>query len=372
MFDKVNRSLDRIATALERIANTLEASNASLKPVAATDNFPVVAMNAHVPPLMLPMPRYLENSVFTNGGKDCQATCEHRLSFWQNPIVPSVAFCQNDHLRFSNDQPLGVFVDDNASFSDNTPVNETQKIDPLQDFLALHGITIRSTPPEDPADQVINSLSLFLGDHYDSLKRILATIKRNMQQGSSFSESIKNYSQESVSDITQFCKRLHTVAFLEEYKYLKSPQYLIKAKTTTLPKAQQFFSGQWLERFVLQKVQTVVNQLSREMRKELDFSYLLNPQIVLPNGDNFEMDLLFQVNHNFFWIEAKSGEYQPHIAKYAKMSSRLKLDRCHAIMVLADSTPDKSAELLNVFDMTVYSLHQLEEGLIATLRGDLA
>jgi hypothetical protein len=38
------------------------------------------------------------------------------------------------------------------------------------------------------------------------------------------------------------------------------------------------------------------------------------------------------------------------------------------MMVLTDITPDKSENLSNVFGMTVYALHQLEEGLIGALR----
>ena len=80
----------------------------------------------------------------------------------------------------------------------------------------------------------------------------------------------------------------------------------------------------------------------------------------------------FCINNSFFWIEAKSGDYQQHIAKYSKMSDILKLDRHHAIMVLTDITPDRSANLSNLFSMTVYTLYQLEEGIAATLRAELA
>ena len=41
-------------------------------------------------------------------------------------------------------------------------------------------------------------------------------------------------------------------------------------------------------------------------------------------------------------------------------------------MVLIDITPDKSAALSSLFGMTVYALHQMEEGIAATLRAELA
>ena len=193
-----------------------------------------------------------------------------------------------------------------------------------------------------------------------------------MQRGGCINLSIKDDTQKDISDICQFCTRLHEIAFLEQYKYYKSPQYLIKAKTTTLPTAQNFFSGKWLERYVLLVVQDVVNTLGTELGRELDFTYLINPQIVLPNGNDFELDLIFHINGSFYWIEAKTGDYQQHINKYSKISRLFGLDQEHSIMVLTDIPVEKSGALTSLFSMRVYGLQQLRTGLLETVRRDLA
>ncbi len=240
----------------------------------------------------------------------------------------------------------------------------------INEFLNQHSIQIKTVPLEDSADEIINSLSEFLGKNYDGLHELLAKIKRNMQQGDFITLSMKHYTQKDVSNVCQFATRLHEIAFLEQYRYFKSPQYLIRAKTTTLPTAQNFFSGKWLERFVLLTTKNAVNLASQELEQELAFSYLLNPQIVLPNGDDFELDLIFHVNEAFYWIEAKSGDYQQHISKYSKMSRILNLDYRHSIMVLTDIDSSKSDALTSLFTMTVLSLSELEEILIATIKAD--
>lgn len=247
---------------------------------------------------------------------------------------------------------------------------EEDEFDAIEEFLNVRGIKIKTVPPEDAADNVINSLSEFLGKNYDGLRELLAKIKRSMQQGGFITISLKDYAQKDVSNVCQFSTRLHEIAFLEQYKYFKSPQYLIKAKTTTLPTAQNFFSGKWLERFVLLSTQRAVNLVSKELDKELGFSYLLNPQVILPNGDDFELDLIFHVNGSYYWIEAKSGDYQQHISKYSKMSKILGLDTAHSIMVLTDISSDRSVALTSLFSMTVLSLSQLEEVLIETIKAD--
>lgn len=250
-------------------------------------------------------------------------------------------------------------------------IEEIEEDDAIKSFLESKNIKIKFIPPEDAADDIINSLAEFLGNHYDVLKELLSKIKSNMQTGSFFTLAIKDYSQKNVSDICQFCTRLHEIAFLEQYKYIKSPKYLIKAKATTLPVAQNFFSGKWLERYVLQTVQSSVSTVSTELSMDLEFTYLINPQIILPNGKDFELDLIFHVNESFYWIEAKTGDYQQHISKYSKMSKTLGLDYKHSIMVLTDIQPERSDALTSLFSMTVYGLSQLKSGLIETIRKDV-
>ena len=247
----------------------------------------------------------------------------------------------------------------------------TDKEDAIEKFLSSKNIKIKFVPPEDAADDIINSLAEFLGNNYTALTELLAKIKSSMQTGGFITLAIKDYPQKDISAICQFCTLLHEIAFLEEYRYFKSPQFLIRAKTTRLPKAQNFFSGKWLERFVLQTVQKSVNTVSSEIGKKLDFSYLINPQIILPNGNDFELDLIFHVNKSFYWIEAKTSDFQQHINKYSNISKKIELNSQHSIMVLPNIQPEKSSALTSLFSMTVYGLPQLKIGLIDAIRKDL-
>lgn len=47
----------------------------------------------------------------------------------------------------------------------------------------------------------------------------------------------------------------------------------------------------------------------------------------------------------FYWVEAKTGDFQQHISKYSKMSKRIGIDYKHSIMVLTDIQPEKSSAL---------------------------
>lgn len=240
----------------------------------------------------------------------------------------------------------------------------------IENFLLKRNITIKTLPSENLADATINSLSDLLGKNYNGFRELLSKIKQNMQHGTPFQLSIKSYSQVDMSNICQFSQKLYDIAFLKEYRYQKSPVCMIRATPTTIPVAQNFFSGKWLERFVLLTIQRVIQTVSTKLQKKLTFSYVINPQVILPNGDNFEIDILFQVHNSFYWIEAKSGDYQQHIHKYAKMSKILNLDCAHSIMVLTDISEDKTSALTALFSMTVLSISQLENKLLTVLTQD--
>jgi len=242
----------------------------------------------------------------------------------------------------------------------------------LESFLDSKGIGIKVLPPNDAADQIIDSLALYLGERYNALSDLLLKIKRAMQAGAPITHSLKGRSQEDVSSACQFCTRLHEVAFLEEYQYFRSPVYLIKARTTTLPRAQRFFGGQWLERFILQKIKSVHAQIAAEVSGKLDFEYLINPQIVLPNGDDFELDILAAIGSSVYWIEAKSGDYQQHVSKYSRFARLLGLDYAHSLMVLTDVPDHRCDALSSLYSMSVCNLQTIEEKLLEVVRNDTA
>ena len=126
--------------------------------------------------------------------------------------------------------------------SEHELIVEAEPLNPIEEFLNGRGITIRSIPPEDPADSVINSLSLYLGEHYDELQRILGKIKRHMQKGSFFNENIKDNPQQTISVITQFCTNLHNIAFSGAVSILEVTKLSDKSQNNHAASRAKFFS----------------------------------------------------------------------------------------------------------------------------------
>lgn len=232
----------------------------------------------------------------------------------------------------------------------------------LQAFLVSCGITVERVSKQEP-DTSLDRIAEFMGDHYASIKDVLMHIKRNMGAGKPFRLSLKNASQKTLSDTTNLCKRLHDIALLTDRYYEPSPACVLYVTPSMMPKAQNFYSGQWLERFVKIKVILLLK------RRSLNFSFLCNPQVTLPNGDDFELDMIFEAEGEVFWLEAKTGSYQQYIDKYKGIARILGLDRAHAYLILSDdAVTERNVESLSDSSkMTVVRVEKFAEVLADNL-----
>ncbi|WP_353683282.1 hypothetical protein V4D30_05250 [Thermodesulfovibrio sp. 3907-1M] len=229
----------------------------------------------------------------------------------------------------------------------------------IEEFLNSKNIRIKSIKEEEESDEILDKIALFMGDRYSHIKNLYQHIKRDLNKGRSFTLDLRNHKQEEIASITQLCSNLHQIAFLEEYKYYKSPKYTLYAKVNRIPKAINFFTGGWLERYVKSAVIEAIKSISHPI--PVNYSYLKNPQIILPNGDNFELDIIFKIEDEYFWFEAKTGDYQRYIDKYSKVAEILKLDYEHAYMILTDITEAGAKALFSLFKMSVIRIDDFYE-----------
>lgn len=85
----------------------------------------------------------------------------------------------------------------------------------------------------------------------------------------------------------------------------------------------------------------------------MEFTCLLNPQITFPNGDDFELDLLFMIEGQPLWVECKIGDYQAYIAKYSNVRKLLSIPKSRAILVILDIPEELTTNLTYLYDVTV-------------------
>jgi hypothetical protein len=203
-------------------------------------------------------------------------------------------------------------------------------------------------------------MATFLGERFDSLVSLHDQIRRNLSTGSSFTLNLASSSQEEIANSTQLCTWLHRYAFLSSYKY-NSHSKTIYAAPQRVGRVINFFTGGWFERFVFLKVSSLLSQ------NDLEYVHLANPQISLPNGDDFELDLLFLVRDEPLWIECKTGDYQSHVAKYANIRPTLSISEERSILVILGTSDDLASQLTDLYDITVANENNLLPQVAAAL-----
>jgi hypothetical protein len=228
------------------------------------------------------------------------------------------------------------------------------------DWLASRNITVKNYRQQEATDEIFDRMATFLGERFDSLVNLHDQIRRNLSTGSSFTLNLASGSQEEIANSTQLCTWLHRYAFLSSYKY-NSYSKTIYAAPQRVGRVINFFTGGWFERFVFLKVSSLLSQ------NDLEYVHLANPQISLPNGDDFELDLLFLVGDEPLWLECKTGDYQSHVAKYANVRPTLGISEERSILVILGTPDDLASQLTDLYDITVANENTLLPQVAAAL-----
>ena len=237
--------------------------------------------------------------------------------------------------------------------------------DEIINFLENNNFSIVNVPSEGKPTS-LDTISKFIGDKHEYIKDFLKKLKKSLNTGNPIRIYMKDYPEEKITYICQLASNLYSIAFLKEYKYSKSPKYILYADPLREPLVINFINGKWLEDYLVLKIK---ENLDKEGFVEgVDYDYLQNIKIKLPNGNNFELDVLFKINDEIFWFEAKTGDYQQYVHKYSKISNLLGIPQNRAFMLITEITSAGAEAVTSLFNMTVCNLDTWEEKFINSLK----
>lgn len=231
-----------------------------------------------------------------------------------------------------------------SGISVNTSIEAHNSL--ILNWLKIRHINVKECRQSEAADDVFDSLSIFLGEKYESLSRLHDLIRKNLQTESSFSLNLSGKSQEDIANNTKLCLQLKAYAFLSSYYYNSSTK-TIHATPQKMGKFTNFCNGGWFERFVFKKISALLSESG------LQYECLSNPKIVLQNGDAHELDMLFFECEQPLWIECKTGDYQADIKKYSTMQKTILVPKQRAVLIVLGIPDEVSAKLTDLSDITV-------------------
>lgn len=195
------------------------------------------------------------------------------------------------------------------------------------EWLRLRGIAVRHESPPDYDYSALDHLSKLLGEHRKDVRRVFDAIRAALSDKGIIRVDLSRASQEELSYSTQMCTIMRDHALLREYHYAKGRR-LVLGNVLREGYIINYLTGKWFERFVHLKVSALLQAHS------LQADLLVNPKIIFPNGDDFELDLFWTVDSTPLWIECKTGDYSEHVVKYAKVRKSLHVPAERSILVV--------------------------------------
>lgn len=243
---------------------------------------------------------------------------------------------------------------------EETPKVSLRPIDgtPFERFFAARKMPVRGVRnPED--DEMLEFLARFLGRRYAHLHQLYKKIKRSLISGKGFTLKLDPSNPNQLSAMVEFAAALYRRGLLAHYSYKRSPFFLLSLQPASDPRAINFLTGGWLELYVKQTMTALLTELKAS--NSVTYSYLHNVEIGERDRVDFELDLLFKINHEYFWIETKTAEYEPYIPRYAELAKKLSLDKDHAFIVATELTSEDALRLNSIFDLTLVPLGEFRD-----------
>ena len=215
-------------------------------------------------------------------------------------------------------------------------------------FLRQRGFAIRpitGTRQLEPSSDLV-SLAQFMGKNYSLIRSFYLELKTHLSKGTTLVFPFENLSSAAIEATREFGDQLYQAGLLSEMSQNGVPW--LSARPSREGRAINFLTGKWLEHFIWDQLRQVVGPAQ-------PIDYLMNRQVILPDGRDFEFDIVAMIDGNPFWFEAKSGNYAPYLPKYADISQILGLNSEQSFLVLAEIGNTFPSEITARCHMTVTS-----------------
>jgi hypothetical protein len=155
--------------------------------------------------------------------------------------------------------------------------------------------------PDDKVDDLLDGLSLYLGDYYSILNQFHWRLRNSLGKRAYISLSGCSPREKSIHN--QFLKKLRSCDYLSFGRIIKDEDghdYIL-ANPYTRPDVQGFLDGGWFERFVYYKIVELLNS------EGVEYQRLRNLKITYRDGQNAELDLFFLIDGNPLLVECKAS-----------------------------------------------------------------
>lgn len=255
-----------------------------------------------------------------------------------------------------------------AEMGEKLSLVDTSDTNLMVEALRCFGLKVDQLRPLFEKSPELNKLLAYVGEQWHIFKFIWPSFKRGLQTGGSFTERLAKFAPTNISHLCNLCTRLYELAFLTSYKYLRAPQSVIHATVSALPAAQSFFSGEWFERYLFTEVLAAFQFYCEKRQLSKHLNYINDTVVILPDEKVAELDLFFEVDGLYFWIEAKTSDYQNHIDKYNRMAKMIGFQPSQVMLVCLDVLEETCQRLVEPYShLTVLNQYMVRDKVVKLL-----
>ena len=243
-----------------------------------------------------------------------------------------------------------------ATFSDSTHKVAFSPEEQLRDWLAQRELVLQNTTIVPPDEEPWDWFAYFLGERFSVLRPFYEQWKRALHLRQTFVLHLQDAPPRQISDITQFALKLKEASLVVSFQYTKATRTL-RVTPALSPDIINFVTGGWLERYIGRLLWQTASHIGLQPHR---FVVFRNIQIVLPNAQQTELDLLALYQGQALWLESKTGDYSASVERWKQNNFYLKLPPTHAGIVLLEPLSTTAQQMLEQrTGMQVLSLNDL-------------
>lgn len=174
-------------------------------------------------------------------------------------------------------------------------------------FLEEKNITINEIITE--FDPELERIAIFTGERLDNLRDFCDRLKRCFNTpGQKHSLDLYFSNEKKIADINQLAGYLVKTDIFKkkDFEYHRSPVKRMDITIDGKREGEGFILGGWLEYYLRFLIDSLINSTGKDYGKLINFSRLSNVKIEFEGGRKAELDLIYEIEGNIFWFEAKT------------------------------------------------------------------
>ena len=193
-----------------------------------------------------------------------------------------------------------------------------------------------------------DEVAIYMGTHYNTIGSIIQQIRYAQSKNyTTVKIVLSKYSKEEIKQILDFCKKLHQFTFIARYNHVKKDN-IIYLTIQDIPRIKNFFSGMWMEWFVLIKLITFFKE------NNLNLPIVRGADLTFQNKEKNELDIFFLNNKDEpFYIECKTGEFRQDLNKYFELRKKLGIKKEHFLLCVFGLDKEQAESLTTMYEITL-------------------